>query len=118
LTCEAIFSNVTTTGSVSGQWTNQDVGIISNDAEPMYVAVSNIAGDPAVVYHEDPNAAQIDTWTEWVIGLQEFADQGVDLTDVDRIAIGFGSHGDATADGSGTMYFDNIRLYRPREAVE
>jgi hypothetical protein len=119
LTCEAIFSNVTTTGSVSGQWTNQDVGVISNDAEPMYVAVSNTAGDPAVVYHDDPNATQIDTWTEWVIGLQEFAGQGVDLTDVDWIAIGFGNKDNATtAGGSGTMYFDNIRLYRPREAVE
>jgi len=115
-TCEAVFTNVTTTGNVSGQWSNQDIGIISNDAEPMYVAVSNTAGDPAVVYHDDPNAAQTDTWTEWLIPLQEFAEQGVDLTDVDWIAIGFGIKDNVTtAGGSGTMYFDDIRLYRPAE---
>jgi hypothetical protein len=114
-TCEAVFTNVTTTGNVSGQWTNQDIGIASNDAEPLYVAVSNTIGDPAVVYHDDPNAAQIDTWTEWVIPLQEFSEQGVDLTDVDWIAIGFGIKDDMTTSGSGTMYFDDIRLQRPAE---
>jgi len=114
-TCEAVFSNVTISGTVGPQWTNQDIGIISNDAEPMYVAVSNAAGAPAVVYHNDPDAAQIDAWTEWIIPLQTFADQGVDLTDVDRIAIGFGNKGDSTTNGgSGIMYFDNIRLYLPR----
>ena len=66
--------------------------------------------------HDDPNAAHTDTWTEWVIPLQEFAEQGVDLTDVDWIAIGFGIKDDmTTAGGSGTMYFDDIRLYRPAE---
>jgi len=115
-TCEAVFSNVTFTGTLGPEWTNQDIGIISNDAEPMYVAVSNTAGDPAVVYHDDPNAAQIDTWMEWVIPLQAFADQGVDLTDIDRIAIGFGTKDDTTtAGGSGITYFDDIRLYRPEK---
>jgi len=112
LTCEAVFSNVTTTGNVTGQWANQDIGISSNDAEPLYVAVSNAAGQPAVVFHDDPAAAQIDTWTEWVIPLQAFADQGIDLTNVDRIAIGQGTKGNMTAPGgSGKMYIDDIRLY-------
>jgi hypothetical protein len=115
-TCEAIFSNVTITGSVSGQWANQDIGIISNDAEPIYVAVSNTGGIYAVVYHDDPNAAQLDTWTEWIIPLQEFADQAVDLTDIDRIAIGFGTKDSTTTSGgSGKMFFDDIRLYRPQQ---
>jgi hypothetical protein len=114
LTCQAVFTNVTITGTVSGQWMNQDIGIESNDAEPLYVAVSNAAGEPAVVVHEDPAAAQIDTWTEWVIPLQAFADQGIILTDVDSIAIGIGTKGNMTTPGgSGKMYFDDIRLYRP-----
>jgi len=38
---------------------------------------------------------------------------------VDKIAIGLGTRGNTTVPGgSGTMYFDDIRLYRPREAVE
>ncbi|HUT46299.1 MAG TPA: LamG domain-containing protein [Sedimentisphaerales bacterium] len=119
LTCEAVFSNVTITGTVSNQWANQDVGIASNAAEPLYVAVSNSAGAPAVVVHDDPAAATIVTWTEWVIPLQAFADQGIVLTDVDRIAIGLGTQGNMTVPcGSGKMYIDDIRLYRPREAAE
>jgi hypothetical protein len=115
LTCQAVFSNVTTTGTVSGQWTNQDIGILSNDAEPLYVAVSNSTGAPAVVYHDDPDAATTDTWTEWIIPLQAFADQGIDLTNVDRILIGLGTRGNMTVPGgSGKMYIDDIRLYQPR----
>ncbi len=118
-TCETIFSNVTITGNVGPLWTNQDIGIQSNNAEPLYVAVSNIAGLPAVVYHKDPGAANIDIWTEWPIPLQEFADKGIDLTDVDRIAIGLGTRGNITTPGgAGKMYIDDIRLYRSRTAAE
>jgi hypothetical protein len=116
LTCQAVFSNVTTTGNVTGQWTSQDVGIESNDAEPLYVAVSNTTGNSVVVVHDDPAAANIDVWTEWVIPLSTFADQGINLTNVDRIAIGLGTRGNTTVPGgSGKMYFDDIRLYRPAE---
>ena len=79
------------------------------------MAVSNAAGSPAVVVNDDPNAATTDIWTEWVIPLQAFADQGINLTNVDRIAIGLGTKGNMTVPGgSGKMYFDDIRLYRPR----
>ena len=119
LTCQAVLSNVSTTGSVGAQWMNQDIGIASNDAEPLYVAVSNAAGTPAVVVHDDPAAANIDTWTEWIIPLQALADQGINLNNVDRIAIGLGTQGNMTIPGgSGKMFIDDIRLYRPGEAAE
>ncbi|NIO56571.1 MAG: hypothetical protein GTN72_10515, partial [Candidatus Latescibacteria bacterium] len=119
LTCQAVFSNIMTAGSVSGQWANQDIGIPSNDAEPLYVAVSNATGNPAVVVHDDPDAATIDTWAEWVIPLSAFSDQGINLSNIDRIAIGLGTGGNITIPGgSGKMYFDDIRLYRLREAAE
>jgi hypothetical protein len=122
-TCQAVFTNVTTTGTVGSQWMNQDIGIESNDAEPLYVAVSNPdgigTGEPAVVVHDEANAAQIDDWTEWVIPLQAFADQGIDLTDIDKIAIGLGTKGNTTIPGgSGKMYFDDIRLYLPRKDAQ
>jgi len=118
LTCQAVFSNVTITGTVGAQWTNQDIGIASNATEPLYVALSNSTGSPAVVVHDDPAVAQIDTWTEWVIPLQAFADQGIVLTNVDRIAIGLGTKGNMTIPGgSGKMFFDDIRLNRPKEAA-
>jgi hypothetical protein len=116
LTCQAVFTNVTITGTVGPQWTNQDIGITSNDAEPLYVVVSNSTGTPAIVVNDDPAASQIDTWTEWVIPLQALADQGINLTNVDRIAIGLGTKGNMTTPGgAGKMYIDDISLYRPRD---
>ncbi|MBC8216828.1 MAG: hypothetical protein H8E73_00030, partial [Planctomycetes bacterium] len=113
-TCEAVFSNVTITGNVGAQWQHQDVGILNNAAEPLYVALSNATGAPAVVVHDDPGAATLDAWTEWVIDLQKFADQGVNLADIDKIAIGLGATGDAgAAGGSGTVFVDDITLLRP-----
>jgi len=114
-TCEAKFANVSFPDTdVDVQWANQDVGISANVPEPMYVAVTDSTGTPAAVYHEDPNATVIDTWTEWTIPLQDFADQGIDLTDVDRIALGIGTRGNTTTPGgAGKVFFDDIRLYRP-----
>ena len=118
-TCQAVFSNVTTSGNVSGQWAHQDIGIESNAAEPMYVAISNNAGQTAVVAHDDPAAANIDTWTEWIIPLSAFADQGINLANVDRIALGLGTKDNlAIPGGSGKMYFDDVRLNRPADAAE
>ncbi len=120
--CTAQFSDVEITGSIRPlNWTDEVVGttMISNDAEPIYVAVANSVGEPVVVYQDNPNAAQIDTWTEWVIPLQDFADQGIVLTNVDSIAIGLGTQGNMTSSGgSGKMYFDNFRLYRHRGSAE
>jgi hypothetical protein len=115
--CEAQFSDVKTTGSVSPPtWAVDVIGttMLSNDAEPMYVAVANNTGTPAVVYHDDPSAAQMNTWTEWNIDLKEFEDDGVNLADVNSVAIGLGDRDNPQAGGSGLMYFDDIRLYRPR----
>jgi len=117
LTCQAVFTNVTTTGTVGAQWAHQDIGIASNAAEPLYVAVSNAAGQPAAVVHPNPAAATTTTWTEWVIPLQSLAGQGITLSNMDRIAVGLGTRGNQTTPGgSGKMYFDDIRLYRPRTA--
>ena len=117
-TCEAVFSNITTTGNVTGQWQSQDIDIPRNDEEQMYVSVSNTGGNPAVVYHPDPAATQIATWTEWNIDLQEFANLGINLANVDKLSIGFGDKDNPQAGGAGTMYFDDIRLYRPREQMQ
>jgi hypothetical protein len=108
--CKAEFSNVKTTGTVSPtMWTQQAIGIpmISNDLEPIYVALNG----NAVVYNDNPDAAQIDTWMKWDIDLQKFADQGVNLTNVNTIAIGLGDKMNPQIGGSGTMYIDDIQLH-------
>jgi hypothetical protein len=79
----------------------------ANAAENLYVALN----DSAVVNHDTPNAAQASSWTEWNIDLQAFADQGVNLANVNSITIGLGNRNNPVAGGSGMMYFDDIRLY-------
>jgi hypothetical protein len=118
LTCEAVFSGVQTSSTVTGQWQSQDIGILSNSAESMYITVGNSTGTPAIVYHDDPAATQIDTWTEWVIPLQDFSSQGVNLADVDNISIGIGDRNNPEPDSSGKMFFDDIRLYGLRVTAE
>ncbi len=111
------YSEVEKTLTYPRDWTENGVstltiwfrGISANAAETLYVALNG----SAVVNHDNPDAAQITTWTEWNIDLQGFADQGVNLTNVNTIALGLGNKNNPQAGGSGTIYFDDIRLYLP-----
>jgi hypothetical protein len=88
-------------------------GRSANAPEPLYVAIANSAGSSAVAAYDDANAARAGVWTQWTIPLQTFTDQGVDLANVDTLAIGLGAKAGTTgAGGTGTMYIDDIRLYR------
>jgi hypothetical protein len=89
-------------------------GNSDNAAETLYVALNG----SAVVSHDNPDAVKIGEWARWIIDLQAFADQGVNLANVNTIALGLGNKNpdvSGVAGGSGTMYFDDIRLYRPPE---
>jgi len=79
----------------------------SNAAETLYVALNGSAR----VDNDNPDAATIARWTAWNIDLQKFADQGVNLTNVNSITLGLSS----VIGGTGTMYFDDIRLYPPAQ---
>jgi hypothetical protein len=110
-------SEATHTLEYPRDWTEKGVdtltlwfrGEIFNSPEQMYVVLNG----SAVVYHDNPEAVMTIDWMEWNIELQEFANQGVNLTDVNTIGIGFGDRSNPQAGGSGTMYFDDIRLYPP-----
>jgi len=112
-----MYSEVEMTLTYPRDWTENGVstlsiwfrGISDNAAETLYVALNG----NAFVTNDNPDAARITTWTQWTIDLQAFADQGVDLANVDTIALGLGNKNNPQAGGSGKMYFDDIRLYRP-----
>jgi hypothetical protein len=110
-------SEATLTLVPARDWTAQGVtslslwfrGASTNGAERMYVALNGTA----VVYNTETSLTQKGAWTQWVIPLQQFADLGVNLTNVTSISIGFGTKGNTTTAGStGKMYFDDLRLYR------
>jgi len=85
------------------------VGDAANAPETMYVVLNGTAG----VDNDNPNAAQINEWTQWTIDLTRFADQGVNLANVTSITLGLGNRSNPVAGGSGIMYYDDIRLYPP-----
>ncbi|MBL7186160.1 MAG: LamG domain-containing protein [Phycisphaerae bacterium] len=110
-------SEATRTLSYPRDWTEGGVmklslwfrGGAANAAERMFVALNG----NAVVYHDDPEATLSSRWTQWVIDLQEFADQSVNLANVNTITIGFGTKNTPAAGGAGKTLIDDIRLYRP-----
>jgi hypothetical protein len=111
------YSETTHTLTYPRDWTENGVstlsiwfrGVSDNAAETLYVVLNG----SAVVSHDNPDAAQIATWTQWNIDLQAFADQGVTLANVNTIGFGLGNRNNPVAGGSGKMYFDDIRLYPP-----
>jgi hypothetical protein len=110
-------SEATLTLTSNRDWTSEGVstlviwyiGDAANVPETMYVVLNGTAG----VDNDNPNAALADEWTEWRIDLQAFSDQGVNLTNVNTITLGFGNRSNPVAGGTGMVFFDDIRLYRP-----
>jgi len=108
------YSEATLTLTYPRDWTENGVttltiwfrGNSDNAAEALYVALNG----NAIVTNDNPNAAQINKWTQWNIDLQAF---GINLANVNTIALGLGNRNNPLAGGSGTMYFDDIRLYPP-----
>ena len=109
------FSKAELTLSPPQDWTQKGDGVLSlwfygdksNAPAPMGVALNG----SSTVYHDNPQAVQIDAWTEWTIDLQAFA--GVDLANVYSIAICFGDQNNPQPGGFGKVLFDDIRLYWP-----
>ena len=110
-------SEATLTLTSNRDWTIRDVstltiwfrGEAANAAENLYVVLNG----SAVVNHNNPDAALGTSWIRWNIDLTRFADQGVNLANVNSITLGLGNRNNPVAGGSGKMYFDDIRLYAP-----
>jgi hypothetical protein len=111
---EVVITPLASHSMASGPWRSEDVGIISNDPEPLYVALEDVNNDVGVKYYDDPNAALIETWTEWNIDLADANFSSVDMTQVVNVYIGLGNRDTPISGGSGVLYLDDIRLYQSR----
>jgi len=92
-----------------------DNSITENDK--MYVAVEDRDSNVGIVlYDGDATDVNEQQWHEWNVDMQEFDDQGVDLTDVAKLYIGFGGPrtGQTAAGDRGTVYFNDISIYPSR----
>ncbi len=113
-TTTAVFSNVATTGNVTGSWQVQAIGVAqpANDAAPMYLVVQDSAGKNKVIMHPDPAATTLATWQQWRIPLGDVS--GVKLTAVKKLIIGVGDRSNPKADGAGKLFIDDIGVGHPR----
>ncbi|MHC4168884.1 MAG: GLUG motif-containing protein, partial [Planctomycetota bacterium] len=79
-------------------WAAEKAEVLSlwfrGDSSNAPVPMSVILNGSSAVYHDNPDATQLETWTRWNIDLEAF--RGVDLANVNSIAICFG-------DQSGTV---------------
>ena len=111
----AVFSDISTTGNVAGNWQVAEIGVEQptggNDLETMYVVVEDTGGNVAVVTH--PDAAVRSGWTEWLIPFSDLA--GVNLNNVRTLTIGLGDRDNPSAGGSGLVFIDDIGFGHPQQ---
>jgi hypothetical protein len=110
----AEFSNISTTGNVTGQWQVSGIGATQPEGStpgPLYVALEDASGAVAVVTHPDAAVTARPQWQPWRIDLSDLA--GVNLTRVETMAIGVGNRNSPTVGGAGLIYIDDIGCGRP-----
>jgi hypothetical protein len=112
----AEFSNVSTTGNVTGAWEVAAIGVAqpSNAAGQLHVMVQDSAGKSKVIKHPDPAAATVASWQPWRIPLSDLT--GVNLAAVKKLYIGVGDRTSPKADGAGLLHIDDIGFGRPLPA--
>jgi hypothetical protein len=87
----------------------------ANDTEELYVGLEGSLAE--VRYSDDHgndnNDIRLEEWIEWNVAISEFS--GVDPCAVTGLLIGFGDRDNTDkVGGEGVVYFDDIRLNRPR----
>ena len=107
----AVFSNVQVVGA-SGAWSIAGIGYTQpgNDPATFYVAIQDSAGKTAVVSYPDTSLVLNNQWLEWKIPLSQFT--GVNLKSVKTMYIGVGDRKSPSADGTGSLFIDDIRLVK------
>ncbi len=112
----AEFSDVKTTGTVTGDWQIAEIGATQregNSAEPVYVTVKDNSGKSTTVVNADAFATARTGWQEFTIPLTTFTSAGVKMTAVKSIVIGVGNRTTPTAGGAGTIYVDDLGYGTP-----
>jgi len=109
-------SGVTTTFTPAQDWTIAGVkalelffyGQVDNETKvQMYITLNDGDVDVVVPYNGDANDLKNETWQPWRIDLLNL---GLNLSNIEKISIGFRRSTSESWD-SGTVFFDDIRLY-------
>jgi len=118
---QAEFSNVVTTGNVTGQWQSVSLGIeqpVGNMPDTLYLTVEDTSGRKATVVNTDPYAINAGAWTPWNIPLSAFTSAGVKTDSIKKMAIGIGDTTKPASGAAGLLYIDDIGYGRPTPAAQ
>ncbi|HSV98844.1 MAG TPA: LamG-like jellyroll fold domain-containing protein [Sedimentisphaerales bacterium] len=118
VTTAAEFSNVSTTGNVTGSWQIAEIGVeqpAGNSMEGLYLSVKDSSGKAKVLQHPDPAATVRTAWQQWRIPLSEFTSAGVKMNAVKSIVIGVGDKTVSAPRGSGIIFIDDIGYGRSED---
>jgi hypothetical protein len=90
-------------------------GSPGNALEEMYLGLEDTTGANSVASYSDDghdiNDIKVSEWHEWFLDLGHFGG-GVNLTDVNRIRLGFGDPENPVPGGAGIVYFDDLAVYK------
>lgn len=114
--CEGVFSNISTTGNVTGDWTEVYMGYDEqpsgeNTLDTLYFKVTDSRSDSVTVNAPDDLALFILDWAEWVIPYTEL-EADVDLNSVASISVGVGDPANPM-NGAGLFFVDSISYGHP-----
>jgi hypothetical protein len=104
-TCATFFSSqdwTTNRADTLSLWLRGDAG---NGIDAFYITVHEVT-----LFHPDPNAVVIDTWTQWLIPLSDLTAAGVDVTRIRFVAIGVGDKTKPSQNACGILYIDDITV--------
>ncbi len=113
LPATAVFSDIGTTGDVTGDWQVAAIGgdwQTRNALQKLYVRIEDIAGKYASVVYPDVEVVLATEWQKWHIALAEVRAAGVDVAAVQKMVIGVGDRNNPKPGGTGRIYIDDIRL--------
>ncbi len=112
----ARFSQITTTGNISGQWQSAAIGteqLAGNGIDTFYLAVQDSSGKKATLIHPDPYAVSVGRWTQWTIPLGDLAAAGANTESITKLYLGIGDKNMASQNAAGLLYIDDIVYGHP-----
>jgi hypothetical protein len=104
------FEGIKSTGGVSGQWQGAIINSPKyNSPQDFYVLLQDSLGKSKAV----SNAAAVNSgdWLDVQIPLSQFT--GVNAGKIKKMIIGVGNQASPAADGSGSLFIDDIRVIKP-----
>jgi len=120
LGARALYSETSRALAPAADWSGQTLGLwyrgqSQNTAEMLSVVITDAGNNSVVIENTaEQNAVQSTMWTEWTISLGGV--EGIDLGQVNTLAIRIGDPAAQQAGSKGKIYIDDIAIY-PQQSV-